>query len=220
MSRHEDILMGLGLHGQAVVAALEIMDDLGKRDPDLDQVAQRIGIDGDDLRRIFPDDESLLIAVSEQALVRLMDSCTKAVVKVDPDDAVGQFLALGTAYIRWAADHRVQFRMISSHPRLNVGSVPELRRYLDSVIDLMTRMLERARDAGRLRDDEDIPMLVLSSRVFAYGLAQMVVDGRVDTWLPARSPLEAAETALADFVKRIARASVKRPRPGAGRSDH
>jgi AcrR family transcriptional regulator len=209
VSRHDDIMKGLGLHGQAVVAALEMMVDLGKRNPGLDQVASRIGAEPGTLRRIFPDDDSLMIAVAEQALIRLMDSCTKAVVKINPDDAVGQFLALGNAYIRWAADHSVQFRIISSHPTLNADKVPELRRYVDSVVDLMTRMLERARTAGRLRDDEDIPRLVLSSRIFAHGLAQMVVDGRVDAWLPARTPLEAAEQALADFVKRIARASAK-----------
>ncbi|QIR84453.1 TetR/AcrR family transcriptional regulator [Paracoccus sp. AK26] len=215
VSRHDDIMRGLGLHGQAVVATLQMMDDLDRRDPDLEQVAARLGIDPSDLQRIFPDKHSLLLAVAEQALVRLMDSCTKAVVKVDPGDAVGQFLALGKAYIRWAADHRIQFRMIASHPSLNVGRVPELRRYLDSVIDLMTRMLERARDAGRLRDDEDIPMLVMSSRIFVYGLAQMVVDGRVEALRPARTPLEAAEQALSDFVQRIARtATVKLRRKG------
>lgn len=214
MSRHDDVMRGLGIHGQAVVATIEIMGALGKRDPDLVQVAGRVGIAAEDLRRIFPDDKSLLIAVAEQALVRLMDSCTKAVVKIDPDDSVGQFLALGKAYICWAADHQAQFRLISSHPTLDASRVPELRRYMDSVIDLMTRMLERARDAGRLRKDEDIPMLVLSSRVFALGLAQMVVDGRLDSLLPSRSPLDAAEYAMADFVRRIARASTNRSRPG------
>ena len=73
-------------------------------------VASRIGAEAGTLRRIFPDDDSLMIAVAEQALIRLMDSCTKAVVKINPDDAVGQFLALGNAYIRWAADHSVQQR--------------------------------------------------------------------------------------------------------------
>lgn len=213
MSEHDDIMKGLGLHGQAVVAALEMMADLGRRSPDLEQVASRIGADPTTLRKIFPDDESLLFAVLEQALMRLMDSCTRAVVKIDPDDAVGQFLALGRAFIRWAADHRVQFRMITGHPKLNAGQVPELRRYLDSLVNLMTRMLERARDAGRLRDNENIPMLVLSSRIFAYGLAQMVADGRTDSWFPARTPQEAAEQALEDFVKRIARASTRRSRP-------
>lgn len=212
MSKHDHIMKGLGLHGQAVVAALELMADLGRRGPCLDQVAIRIGADPAKLRKIFPDDESLLFAVAEQALMRLMDSCTRAVVKIDPDDAVGQFLALGQAYIRWAAEHRVQFRMIFGHPRLNAAQVPELRRYLDSIVDLMTRMLERARDTGRLRDGEDIPMLVLSSRIFAYGLAQMVVDGRTDSWFPARTPHEAAEQALQDFVKRIARGSAPRSR--------
>lgn len=213
VSKHDDIMAGLGLHGQAVVATLEMMVDLGKRGPDLARVAQRLDVPVEDLRRIFPNDHSLLVAVAEQALVRLMDSCTKAVVKVHPDDAVGQFLALGSAYVHWAAEHPEQFRLIASHPALNAARVPELRRYLDSVVDLMTRMLERAQDSGRLREDENIPMLVLSSRTFAFGLAQMVVEGRLEAWLPGQSPLEAAEAALKDFVRRIARASSRRPVP-------
>lgn len=212
MSRQDTIMTGLGLHGQAVAAIIEMTEASGRGEPDLDQVASRIGVPCEELARIFPDKESLIVAVIQQALVRLMDTCTKAVVKVDPDDAVGQFLSLGKAYVRWAADHPVQFRMIASHPTLNVVRVPDLRRYLDSMTDLMTRMLERARDAGRLRSDEDIPMLVLSSRVFAYGLAHMIVEGRSETWLPGRTPLEAAEQALSDFVRRIARATIKTPR--------
>ncbi|MCZ0961160.1 TetR/AcrR family transcriptional regulator [Paracoccus benzoatiresistens] len=204
MSKHDDIMRGLGLHGQAVVATIEMMADLGKQDPELEHVARRIGIPVAELRRIFPDDQSLLIAVAEQALVRLIDSCTKAVVKIDPDDAVAQFLALGIAYVRWAADHRTQFRLINGHPTLNAMHTPKLRRYLDSVVDLMTRMLERAQKAGHLREDEDISMIVLSSRTFAYGLARMVVDGRMDGLLPCQDPLEAAELAMADFVKRFA----------------
>ena len=210
MSKHDDVMRGLGIHGQAVVATIEIMIDLGKRDPDLETVSDRIGVPVADLNRIFPDDHSLLIAVAEQALVRLMDSCTKAIVKIDPDDAVAQFLALGNAYIHWASDHRVQFQLITSHPSLNAMQVPQLRRYLDSVIDLMTRMLERARDAGRLRENEDVAMIVLSARAFAYGLARMVVDGRMNELLPSRPPLEAADVAMADFVRRIARATTKR----------
>ena len=211
MSKHDDIMKGLGLHGQAVVATIEMMVELDKRGPDLGHVAERLGMPVQELCRIFPNDQSLLIAVAEQALIRLMDSCTKAVVKINPDDAVGQFLALGNAYVRWAGDHRMQFRLITSHPSLDVMQIPELRRYLDSVTSLMTRMLERARDAGCLRSDEDIGMIVLSSRTFAYGLARMVVDGRMQDCLPSHAPLEAAELAMADFVKRFARAASNRP---------
>lgn len=213
MSKHDDIMKGLGLHGQAVVATIEMMAELDKHhDPDVDHIARRIGIPACELRRIFPDDRSLLIAVAEQALVRLIDSCTKAVVKINPDDAVAQFLALGNAYVRWAAEHRMQFRLITSHPTMDAMRIPELRRYLDSVTDLMARMLERARDAGHLREDEDLVMIMLSSRAFANGLARMVVDGRMGSHLPCRDPVEAAELALADFVRRFACSAARRTR--------
>lgn len=201
----------MGLHGQAVATTIELMASLRRADPDLSDIARRMDASPEDLRRIFPTDRDLLIAVAEQALVRLMDSCTKAVVQVDPEDALGQFLALGKAYVRWAADHRMQFRLISGHPTLNALQNPRLRRYLDSIVDLMTRMLERARAAGRLRDDEDIGMIVLSSQTFAYGLAHMVVDGRMKEWSVAGDPIETAELAMVDFVKRFARTAARRP---------
>lgn len=210
MSKHDDIMRGMGLHGQAIVATLEILADQDRTGPDLERVAHRLGVPVDDLRRIFPTEQSLLVAVAEQALVRLMDTCTKAVVRVEPEDAVAQFLALGSAYVRWATEHPLQFWLITGHPSLNTLQQPELRRYLDSIADLMTRMLERARKAGRLRADEDIPMMVLSSRIFAYGLARMVIDGRMEDCLPSLSPQDAAEVAMADFVHRFARGSAPR----------
>lgn len=200
----------MGLHGQAIATTIEMMADLRRADPDLEGVARRMEICPEDLRRIFPSDQELLFAVAEQALVRLMDSCTKAVVQVDPDDAVGQFLALGKAYVRWAADHHMQFRLISGHPSLNALQNPKLRRYRDAIVDLMTRMLERARNAGLLRADEDIRMIVLSSETFAYGLAHMVVDGRMKELSASDDPVETAELAMVDFVTRFARTAARR----------
>lgn len=205
-------MRGLGLHGQAVAATVGMIQDLAAQEPDLDQIARRIGVSRDELNQIFHDKQALFTAVAEQALVRLMDSCAKSVVKEDPNDPLAQFQALGRAYLCWADNHKVQFRMISSHPSLNLARVPELRRYLDAIMDLMKRMLERARDRGQLRQNEDIPMLVLSSRIFAHGLAQMVIDGRTDAWMPDVSPLEAAEQAFSDFVQRIAPAPVGKAR--------
>lgn len=206
----------MGLHGRAIATTIEMMADLRRTDPDLADIARRMGICPDELRLIFPQHQDLLVAVAEQALIRLMDSCTKAVVQVDPDDAVGQFLALGKAYVRWAADHRMQFRLISGHPTLNARQDPRLRRYLDAIIDLMTRMLERARAAGRLREDEDIRMIVLSSQTFAYGLAHMVVDGQMKEWSASGDPVETAELAMVDFVKRFARTAARRSAVAGG----
>lgn len=209
MSRHEDTT-GMGLHGRAVAVTLDLMADAGHSDPDLAAVAGRLDMCPDALRTIFHEDRDLLVAVAEQALVRLMDGCTRAVVQVDPDDVVGQFLALGKAYVRWAADHRTQFRLISGHPTLNALGDPRLRRYLDAIVDLMMRMLERAKAAGRLREGEDLRMIVLSSQTFACGLAHMVIDGRMAEWSRSGDPIEMAERAMIDFVKRFARTATRR----------
>lgn len=212
MSRHHRVTDGLGLHGRTLVTALEMMERTQSRIPTLDELSEAMGMPVEEVRRIFPDDQAVLVAAAEQALVRLMDTCVKAVVKVDPEDAVAQFSALGDAYIEWADAYRSQFRLLSDERLLDTLNVPQLRRYLNSLTELMTRMLERARDAGNLAPDENIPLMVLSCRTFAYGVARMVIDHRMGEWYPELPPIDAAKMVLRDFVRRIARGSLRRPR--------
>ena len=120
-----------------------------------------------------------LVAAAEQALVWLIDSSVKAVVQVDPDDSVAQFIALGETYIDWASANPSQFRLLQDERVLNAKATPQLSRYIDSMVDLMIRTLERARDAGRLKPDENIPLMALSSHAFVIGLGRMIVEGRL-----------------------------------------
>jgi AcrR family transcriptional regulator len=215
MSKHQIIPDGTGLHSRAIYAALTLLEEMQTSRPNMEAIAEQAGMPLEDLQRLFVDEHAVLIAAAEHALVRLIDSSVKAVVKVDPEDAVGQFMALGEAYIDWAWDHRQQFRLLSDDRILDVLGTPQLRRYLNSLVDLMIKMLERAQEAGRLPADENIRLLVLSSRTFAYGLVRMVVDGRMQEWYPEAPPVEAAKLALQDFVQRIARGTIRgqRPRP-------
>lgn len=213
MSKHHDILEGVGLHGRTIAVALDLLQEGQAVRPDLDEMAAALDKPVEDIRKIFPDAQAVMIAAAEQALVRLMDACVKAVVKVDPDDAVAQFCALGEAYIEWAQTYSMQFRLLSDQELLDTLGTPQLRRYLNSLTELMTRMLERARDAGHLSPEENIPLMVLSCRTFAYGLARMVIDQRMAEWYPEMPPIDAAKLALHDFVRRIARGSFRRPVP-------
>lgn len=212
MSKHQLVTEGLGLHGRTLVTALDIMEETQSRIPTLVEIADAIGVPVEDIQRIFPDSQSVLVAAAEQALVRLMDTCVKAVVKVDPDDAVAQFCALGDAYIEWAETYNIQLRLLSDERLIDTLGIPQLRRYLDSLTELMTRMLERARDAGTLAEDENVQLMVLSSRTFAYGLARMVIDQRMGEWYPELPPMEAAKVIMRDFVRRYARGALPRPR--------
>jgi AcrR family transcriptional regulator len=217
MSKHQIIPDGTGLHSRAIYAALELLEETQTARPDFEAIASLAGVPSDELRRLFTDEHAVLVAAAEHALVRLIDSSVKAVVQVDPEDPVAQFQSLGEAYIDWAWDHRQQFRLLSDDRVLDVLNTPQLRRYLNSLLDLMVKMLERAQDSGHLAKDENIRLLVLSSRTFAYGLARMVIDGRMQEWYPEAPPVEAAKLALHDFVRRIARGTIRANRPRSGK---
>lgn len=202
-----------GLHGKAVQATLDLVTEMHSRRPSLGDVASRLDLPESRLRDVFPDEESLLIAAAEQALMILVDSCTRSVVKVDPDDPVAQFTALGDAYLEWAERYRAQFRLLSDSRLLDSLGIPALRRYLDSVSDLMRRMLQRAKDRGQLHADENIDLMVLTSRCYVFGVACMIADDRLAVWAPGVSQVEAGKRMTHDFIRRMALSS--QPLPAA-----
>ncbi|MFN3525370.1 MAG: TetR/AcrR family transcriptional regulator [Paracoccus sp. (in: a-proteobacteria)] len=207
MSYSTSVSLPPRLHEQALAATLHLVDEMQSHRPTIADVAARLDIPQSSLRTLFKDDTALLIAAAEQALVILIDNCTRAVVKVDPDDPVAQFVALGDVYIEWAGRHQAEFRLLSDSRLLDSLQTPALRRYLDSLANLMLRMLSRAKDQGRLHPREDTDMLALSARSFAFGVARMIVDGRMEEWAPGRDPVEAGKHLTRDFVRRMARSS-------------
>lgn len=202
MSRHDDVLKGLGLHGQALVATMQMLQQSREHRPSLSQVSKMVGVPAADLRRIFKDDQGLLVAIAEQGLIRLIDATTKAIVKMDQDDPIGQYMALGDAYLDWADNNREQFRLITNSAVLDTVRTPQTRRYLDSLNELMIRILERAKTAGLLRNEDDITTIVISSRVFAHGLARYVVDFRMGDLQPGEIQLASAKEMLNNFIIR------------------
>lgn len=202
MSRHDDVLKGLGLHGQALVATMQMLQQSREHRPSLSQVSKMVGVPAADLRRIFKDDQGLLVAIAEQGLIRLIDATTKAIVKMDQDDPIGQYMALGDAYLDWADNNREQFRLITNSAVLDTVRTPQTRRYLNSLNELMIRILERAKTAGLLRNEDDITTIVISSRVFAHGLARYVVDSRMGDLQPGEIQLASAKEMLNNFIIR------------------
>lgn len=196
-----------GLHERAIAALLAKVEDRPVGLPTLDEVARVIGEPPERLHDLYDDSCALLFTSIEQALILLMDQCTRAVVKVDPADPLAQFVALAEAYLNWTDQHRAEFRLLSDGHTNGLRQMPDLRRYGDSIADLMTRMMTRAQAEGHLHPREDIAMLVLLSRSFAYGLARMLVDGRLAEWHPDADPLTTAKALGRDFVTRIARGS-------------
>lgn len=198
------------LHERVLSSALMMVEAENAMPPCRARIAALIGEPIEAITAIFPDDRSLLVAGIEQALVLLIDSCTRAVVQVPPNDPVAQFIALGDAYLDWAERHPMQFRLVTDCQIVDVMTEPHLRRYLDSLADLMHRMLTRARDEGRLHPHEDIETLSLASRCFVGGAARMMIEGRLRAWHPQQDSLTLAKSLTRDFVRRMARSSQPR----------
>ena len=196
----------VNLHERAMAASLQLTDSQG-RVPSLAQIAELIDVPKTSIDPVFAEGRDFLIAALERSLTILIDDCTRAVVKVDPQDPVAQFTAIGEAYLEWTSHHPAQFRLLADTRRLDYRTVPQLRRYVDSLSELMARLLLRAREQGRLHPREDIEMLVLSSRSFAMGAASMLLDGRLDGRLDGADGLGAAKRMMRDFVLRMARSS-------------
>ncbi|WP_265500721.1 TetR/AcrR family transcriptional regulator [Paracoccus beibuensis] len=195
------------LHERAIDMTIILIERQQACSLSLEDVATALDEPVENLTRLFSDKDALMAAVVEQALVILIDTCTRVVVRADPNDPVDQFCALGDAYLDWADTHQAQFRLISDHRMVGMLARSDLRRYVDSVTDLMARMLTRAQENGQLHPKEDIPLMVLSARSFAYGLARMIVDGRMAEWVPDTPPLETSKRLAHDFVLRMARSS-------------
>lgn len=211
MSHSSQDIDAMRLHERAVHVTMSLVEESQSRAPRRAEVAEALGVPPEAIARLFPDDKTLLIAAVEQALIILIDTCTRAVVRVDPRNPMAQFIALGEAYLDWADCHRAQFRLMSDQRLLEVMNVAGLRRYVDSVTDLMTRMLTRAKTEGLIHPKEDIPLLVLSSRSFAYGLARMVVDDRMVDGTLGNDPVATAKMLTRDFILRVARSSQRLP---------
>ena len=84
-----------GLHDRAISAAMTLVLDQRRQPPTIADIAEAVDEPVERVRALFADERALLVASVEQALVVLIDSCTRAVVRVDPDDPVAQFLSLG-----------------------------------------------------------------------------------------------------------------------------
>lgn len=196
-----------GLHDRATHAALDLLREMRTDIPAMRQVAEAVNEPVERLNSLFPSDEALLIASIEKTLVRLIDICTRAVVQVDPADPIGQFQALGDAFLEWAERHPMEFALASDSEVINPREIPALRRYVDSVAAVMVRQLHRAQAQGHLHPREDIAVLAMSVRCFIVGTARMMVSGGLRDLAPDRTPLESAKALTHDYVRRMARSS-------------
>lgn len=169
--------------------------------PTTADVARELGTTESELSDLFPEDGHLLAASLENAVVLLHDQCVKSVVKVDPEDPLAQFMALSDAYIEWASQHPQEFVILGTIPAGKTPVGGNILRYERALHELMTRFLQQAQSKGLLADNADLPLIIATSRSFAFGVANKMLSGNLTRWMQGEPGLDAARRALHLFTR-------------------
>lgn len=186
------------IYTEAVSAMTRMISQPGT--PSTADVARAMGANESELATLFPDSQ-LLQASLENAVVLLHDQCVKSVVKIDPEDPLGQFMALSDAYIEWASDHPQEFVILGTIPAGKSAGGGDMLRYERALHELMIRLLRQAQAKGLLDDDADLSLIIATSRSFAFGVANKMLSGNLTRWMEGESGLEAARRALHLFTR-------------------
>ncbi|MFF2846766.1 TetR/AcrR family transcriptional regulator [Streptomyces sp. NPDC058001] len=186
-----------------VVAAREMFVEYGPEVP-LDEVARRAGVGNATLYRNFPDRSALVHEVVCYVMDRTAGQAETALAEGgDPFEGL-------RAFVHQAAEERIGALCPMLSGDFDTHH-PDLMAARDRIEGLVTALMNRARDAGQLRDDVDVGdlMVALSQLTrplpgtgclnfdrFVHRHLQVFVDG---LRAPARSVLPGSAATLEDL---------------------
>lgn len=155
------------LRSALVSAALELLGEGDVEKLSLRAVARRAGVSAMAPYRHYPDKESLLAAVAQRGFDGLRTALANADSTSPPDKAL---LAQGTAYVRYALENQILFRLMFGPPRR--GDHCDLRASSQTAFSVLMRRVEH--ETG----PDDVQARVLGYWSLVHGLAMLILDGQ------------------------------------------
>jgi AcrR family transcriptional regulator len=152
-------------------------------------VANAVGVSPPSIYLHFADKDTLLVAICEDTFAALDEAIEKAAAGAD--DIVDELARRGGAYVRFGRDNPEQYRILfMSRPAMDSGEPPAPAAFQHQV-----EAVQRAADAGRLRDDIDpltaalvlwagvhgITSLLIAKPSFPWGDVDVLVQGVLST---------------------------------------
>jgi AcrR family transcriptional regulator len=157
---------------------------------EMKEIAERAGVGVGTIYRNFPSKEDLVLAIVRDALAAAIEEAGVAEAMDDPIDGLRTLLASALAMVErygWLAD-----AMLGGQFPPN----PQMRAELQShdYPRRFERLIQRAVDEGRLRDDMDIS-------VAAATLAGTTSPWNYRRFLAGRTPEQGAEAVMTSFLR-------------------
>jgi AcrR family transcriptional regulator len=138
------------------------------------EIARRAGVGAGTIFRRFPCKEDLISAIVEERIADLVALAEGELADEDPAEAFRRFVLAGI-------ELQVRDRGFLDAVAGRLGNDPRLHDARDRMIAASGRILERAQEAGAIRDDlsaKDLPVLMCSVAATPAGL----LDAQPDIW--------------------------------------
>ena len=160
---------------RALVDAALALLEAGK-EPTLRAVAREAGVSHTAPYHHFPDRRALMGAVAEEALLGLRDATLAAEAR-GPAQPMAQLLEIGVAYVRFAVENPVRFRLMFSAELAERSDLPGLRTASAEAYGVLQNAVRRMH--GPAAPEDVVAVTSLGAWSTVHGLAMLIMDDQV-----------------------------------------
>lgn len=151
----------LALRDACVVAAQDVIAEQGIEHLSLRDVARRLGVSHQAPYKHYPSRDHLLAEVMRRCFERFAHHLDTRERFEDPQ---ADLASLGRAYLRYAQDHPLEYRLMFSTPWPDAAGQPALARDAARAFDILRQVMRRMHgDTAARHDQADLDALYIWS---------------------------------------------------------
>ena len=180
-------------HGQLREALLEasreIVAESGARGLSLREAARRAGVSTAAPYRHFKDKQALLEALARAGFVQLDAELSAVAERCRESSPLARVEQLGVAYVRFAAEHGPEFRLMFGELAPSSDSAPELAEATAAASAHLPRAIAQLDADLSSEQERDLTLLAWS---VVHGLSTLYLDGHLGLSSPEQAERSAA----------------------------
>ena len=169
-------------------ATLELIEERGSESFTLREVARRVGVSEAAPYRHFKDKRALLASVAADGFRNLVDRMVEAGEGAG-DDPLLRIRNMGLEYVRFAAEQRHRFAVMTGPVMADRADYPELDAATDRAQELFLGALADCQEAGIFAAG-DLRYTMLAAWSLVHGLAKLETEGLIRSILDEPPDIE------------------------------
>ncbi len=182
------------LRAALIDAALEVIAEVGPLGLTIRAVARRAGVSHAAPYRHYTGKDELILAVVEHGF-ELLDQAMAQARAAAPDDPLAQFAAAGAAYLDFALQSPMYYRVMFSGDLLNSKGQEALRHTSSASFQQIQQDLQICQDLGIVRPGNPLlqAIFIIST---VHGFVSLVNDNRIEHLLDGESSIKQVQEAV------------------------